>query len=55
MTIVILIVAGLIFGALCLGVGYLLGKKNKVIAQAKDLTGKAIDIATEKLGSVKPK
>jgi hypothetical protein len=30
---IILVVLGLILGAICLGIGYLLGKKDKVKAQ----------------------
>jgi hypothetical protein len=35
MTEAILIVSGLVLGAICLGVGYLLGKKKKVEDQVK--------------------
>ena len=32
----ILIVSGLVFGAICLGIGYLLAKKAKVAKQVSD-------------------
>lgn len=43
------ILGGLILGAICLGVGYLLGKKGKVIDKARDVVKSAIDSAAEKL------
>jgi len=59
MTEAILIVCGLIFGALCLGAGYVIGKKKKVIAQGqaalsdlKDIANKAVDQAADKAKEV---
>lgn len=59
MTEFILIVCGLVLGAICLGVGYLLGKKNKVIAQGqaaisdlKDIAKNAVDQAASKAKEV---
>ena len=60
MTSFILIVCGLAFGVICLGIGYLFGKKNKVIAQAtsmvNEVTSKAeavIDKTKEAVDVVK--
>ena len=44
MTSFILIVCGLAFGTICLGVGYLIGKKKKVIARATAVIDKAKEV-----------
>lgn len=51
MALAIAIVAGVIFGALCFGAGYLVAHKAKVIATIEDLAGKATDV----VGSIVPK
>ena len=53
MTIFILILCALVFGAICLGVGYLFGKKKKVIAQISAQVNKASSIASTVVEDVK--
>ena len=53
MTGFILVIGGLAFGAICFGVGYLLGKKKKVIAQVTSVVGKASSLVDSVTAEVK--
>jgi len=52
MTEFLLILGGLVLAAICLGVGYLLGKKKKVVAQIQGAIGKVAEDAKDITGKI---